>query len=313
MKNSTMIALDVSKPQAYSQATKRKSYFSGLFMHPAREGNLTTRDIFQSIRDFGPDAIQRIVDRLEFRGSDPIFLKMRERYLEQMGLTANARVLDCGCGTGVVSRAIAQRDGFAGVIAGVDFSADLIEAAQRLAHEKGLDGRIEFRVGDAHALEDANGSYDFVILHTLVSHVVDPARVISEAARVVRPSGVIAIFDGDYASLAYGAGDRQLNGTIVNAILAAAVANSEVMRQLPKLLNDCGLEVVAFLPDVHAETGKASFFSNLAESYVPIAVKAGMVSDQLAGHWLASQRDASSNATFFAACNFYAYLARKSG
>ena len=281
--------------------------------HTARVGNVTTRDIFQSIRDLGPDAIQKIVDRLEYRGSDPKFVRMREAYLDRMGLTANARVLDCGCGTGVVSRALAQRDGFAGEIVGVDFSADLIEAAKRLAREKGLHDRIQFRAGDAHALEDGNGSYDFVITHTLISHVVDPAKVISEAARVVQPEGVIAIFDGDYASLAYGAGDPQLNATMIDAILAAAVANPDVMRRVPKLLKDCSLEVFAFLPDVHAEVGKGSFFSNLAESYVPMAVKAGTVSDQLAGQWLAAQRDASNTSTFFAACNFYAYLARKPG
>jgi ubiquinone/menaquinone biosynthesis C-methylase UbiE len=272
---------------------------------------MSARDIFQSISDLGPDAIQKIVDRLEYRGSDPTFVRMRETYLHRMRLTPSARILDCGCGTGVVSRALAQREGFAGAVVGIDFSDALIEAARRLAREKGLGDRIEFRVGDAQALEDPDDSYDFVIAHTLISHVADPARVISEASRVVRANGTIAIFDGDYASLAYGAGDAQLNAKMVNGILAAVVANPHVMRQVPMLLRDYGLEVLAFLPELHAEAGEGAFFSNLAESYVPMAVRAGTISSETADHWLATQRDASSKATFFAACNYYTYLARK--
>jgi SAM-dependent methyltransferase len=230
-----------------------------------------------------------------------------------MRLTENARVLDCGCGTGVVSRALAQRGGFAGAVVGIDSSEALIEAAQRLACGKGLDDHIEFRVGDSHALEDPDESYDFVIAHTLVSHVADPAKVISEASRVVRPNGTIAVFDGDYASLTYGAGDPELNEQMVNGILAAIVANPYVMRRIPMLLRDSGLEVVAFLPEIHAEAGEGAFFSNLAESYVPMSVKAGTVSSQTADHWLAAQREASRTNTFFAACSYYTYLARRPG
>lgn len=274
---------------------------------------MSTRDIFQSISNLGPDAIQKIVDRLEYRGGDPTFVRMRETYLDRMGLAPNARVLDCGCGTGVVSRALAQRKGFTGAVVGIDFSDALIDAARRLALEEGLDDRIEFRVGDSHALEDPDDSYDFVIVHTLISHVVDPAKVISEASRVVRPNGTIAIFDGDYASLTYGAGNPEFNAKMVNGILAAIVANPHVMRQVPMLLRDCGLEVLAFLPEILAEAGEGVFFSSLVESYVPMAVKAETVSSETADPWLAAQREASSNNTFFGACNYYTYLARKPG
>lgn len=279
----------------------------------AKEGLMGTRDIFQSISELGPDAIQKIVDRLEYRGGDPTFVTMRETYLDRMGLTENARILDCGCGTGVVSRAIAGREGFTGGVVGIDFSDALIDAARRLALEAGLDNRIEFRVGDSHALEDPADSYDVVIAHTLISHVVDPAKVISEASRVVRPNGVVAIFDGDYASLTYGAGDSELNAEMVDGILAAVVANSHVMRQIPTILANCGLEVMAFLPEILAEAGEGAFFSNLAESYIPMAIGAGTVAGESAEHWLALQRKASSEHRFFGACNYYTYLARKPG
>ncbi len=85
------------------------------------------------------------------------------------------------------------------------------------------------------------------------------------------------------------------------------------MRQIPMFLRDRGLEVLAFFPEIHAEAGEGAFFLNFAESYVPMAVKAGTVPSDTADHWLAVQRDASSKGTFFAACNYYTYLARKPG
>lgn len=272
---------------------------------------MATRDIFQSISEMDPDGIEKIVDRLEFRGNDPAFTKMRDAYLEQIQLGPNARVLEIGCGTGVVARALAKRSGFNGTIVGSDFSVALIDAARRLAAEEGVGDRIDFRVGDSHGLEDPDDHYDAVIAHTLISHVVDPTAVITETARVVRPGGRIIFFDGDYASLVFGAGDAKTNGEIVDGILAAIVANPNVMRQLPALLQAAGLDIDALLPHVLAEVGEASFFASMTDSYVPIAVKAGVLNKDKAVRWLAGQREATLKSNFFGSCNFYSYVARK--
>lgn len=272
-----------------------------------------TRDIFQSVSDLAPDAIQKIVDRLEYRGTDHNFVRMRESYLDRISPAPNARVLDFGCGTGVVARALARRDGFTGTIVGIDASDALVDAARRLAQEEGLGDRIEFRVGDCHAVEDPDDSYDLVIGHTLVSHVADPEKVVSEASRIVRSDGTVAIFDGDYASLTYGAGDPDRNQQIVDGILAAVVANPYVMRRVPELLRRCRLNVVAFLPEILAEAGEGAFFASLFESYVPMAVSAGAISGETAEDWLAIQREASRAGSFFGACSYYAYIARGRG
>lgn len=269
-----------------------------------------TRDIFQSISGLAPEAVQKIVERLEYRGTDRNFVRMRDTYLDRIAPAAGARVLDFGCGTGVVARALAKRDGFTGAIVGIDVSDALVDAARRLAQDEGLGDRIEFRVGDCHAVEDPDDSYDLVIGHTLVSHVVDPAKVISEASRLIRSDGTVAIFDGDYASLTYGAGDPDLNQQVVDGILAAVVANPYVMRRIPELLSRCRLDVVAFLPEILAEAGEAAFFASLFESYVPMAVSAGTVSNEIAGDWLATQREASRSGSFFGACSYYAYIAK---
>lgn len=268
-------------------------------------------DIFQSISNLPPESIQKIIDRLEFRGTDPVFVNMRDTYFDRMDIASCRRILDLGCGTGVVTRALAKSKDFNGEIVGVDFSDALIDAAKRLASEEGLSERIEFRVGDSHALDVEDNSYDAVLAHTLVSHVSDPTSVIADAARVTVPGGAIAIFDGDYASLTFGAGDSELNATMVDGILDAVVANPYVMRQLPHLLFANGLDLLEFLPEVHAEAGRGSFFANMAESYIPMAVKVGTIPENTGSDWLAAQKAASESGTFFGACNYYTYLAQK--
>src|SRR5262249_37224216 len=220
-------------------------------------------------------------------------------------------VLDLGCGTGVVARAIAARPSFRGRVIGVDFSSALLDAARRFSREEGVTSQVEFRVGDAQKLEERDAICDAVIVHTLVSHVPTPAAVISEAARVVRPGGSVAIFDGDYASLAYATGDGALDAELVQAILAAGVANPYVMRDVPGLLRRVGLSISGFFPTALAEAGKAAFFASLAETYAPMAVRAGVASAEKADRWLEGNRQSSANDTFFAACNYYTYLGRR--
>jgi len=268
-------------------------------------------DVYQSIGGLAPEAQQRIIDRLEFRSHDPVFVAIRESYLDRMDLASAKRILDLGCGTGVVARALARRIDFEGEIVGVDLSEALIAAAKGFARDEGLSDRIDFRVGDAQALELAEGSFDVVVTHTLISHVSDPTALIAQAARVTAPGGMISIFDGDYSSMTFGAGDPDLNAGVVQGILDAVVANPVVMRELPDLLGKNGLEMVDFLPELHAEAGQGSFFVSLAEAYLPMAVKAGTISESVAPDWLAAQRAASDDGKFFAACNYYTYLARK--
>jgi len=190
-------------------------------------------------------------------------------------------------------------------------SPELISAAQHLAVEEGVTNRVEFRVGDAQSLEDESEKYDAVIAHTVVSHVPDPIKVVSEAARVVKPGGLVTIFDGDYASLTFATGDHEFDAEMVQIILSLVVANSYIMRELPVILREAGLQIANFYSNVLAEVGVGHFFSNLAESYVPMVVKAQLIPEERAENWLNAFQQASSSESVFASCNYYTYIARR--
>ena len=99
--------------------------------------------------------------------------------MKLIDLPPTATVLDLGCGTGVVARAIAARDGFDGTVTGVDQSPEFIAAAARLADADGVGDRVDFVVGDVHGLDFAAASFDAAVAHTLVSHVRDPLAVLA--------------------------------------------------------------------------------------------------------------------------------------
>ena len=269
------------------------------------------RDAMQFINEQSDATLERFVERLEFRGTDPAFAAYRDAYLELIDLPRAAAVLDLGCGTGVVTRALAAREGFGGTVTGVDQSPRLIAAARRLAAEEGVADRIEFAVGDAHELDLDAASFDAVVAHTLVSHVRDPLAVLAQAARVTRPGGSVAVFDGDYGSLTFGSADARLGEAMERELQATIMSSPRVMRELPRLLPQAGVRLTATQAHVYAEAGSGRFMLSLAETYAPLVASTGALAATDVEGWLADQRRCARDGTFFAACNYYAYVATR--
>ena len=194
---------------------------------------------------------------------------------------------------------------------GIEQSPVFVEVAQRLADEEGVGDRIEFRVGDTHALDVADASVDAVVAHTTMSHVTDPLSVLKEAARVLRVGGAFAAFDGDYASWTFGYSDHEIAKEMEDAIRTAVVSKPRVMRDMPRLLRDAGLRLVDVDAHVYADVGQSTFFLSAAESYAPLVARSGLMPADLVDAWLADLRQRVRRRMFFAACNYYAYIATR--
>ncbi len=101
------------------------------------------------------------------------------------------RLLDLGTGSGRLLELLAPR---ADVATGVDLSRDMLSAARARLGAAGL-GHVALRQADATRLPFADGSFDIVTLSMLLHHVDDPCAVIAEAARVLVPTGTLALID----------------------------------------------------------------------------------------------------------------------
>lgn len=96
-----------------------------------------------------------------------------------------ARVLDVGCGAGLLSEALAQAGA---AVTAIDLAPELVKVARLHALESGVE--VEYRVQAVEALAaEAPASYDAVTCMEMLEHVPDPAAVLDACARLLKPGG----------------------------------------------------------------------------------------------------------------------------
>lgn len=272
---------------------------------------MAARDPHRFVNELDKAAIEGLMARLESRAKDKVFTRLFDKYAARIDPGPSGQVLEVGCGTGATTRALARRSGFSGKAVGVDQSVDFIRAARQFALNEGMAHKVDFHVGDAHRLDFPDCAFEAVFAHTLISHVTDPAAVLREMARVLRPGGTLAIFDGDYASMTYGYPDHELGRRMDAALVAVSFNNPRIMCDLPRMLPGFGLKLTDAWGDAVVEIGSGSFFKTFVETYVDCIAKAGLAPAETVDAWFASQQQALKDGTFFAACTYYTYLAQR--
>ncbi len=255
--------------------------------------------------------LEMMASRLEERGREAQFLQMIDDYLDAVHASEAKQVLDLGCGTGVVARRIAALQGFEGIVTGIDLSPQLIAKAHDLAASEGLRDKTTFSAGDVRGLGFKEGQFDVTVMHTLVSHLDDPADALVEATRVTRTGGEIVVFDGDYASSTLETADPDRAAEIDNAMIEATVTQPRVMRRLPRLAKAVGLSVERCFSYLIAEAGTPNFFAGLVTTIGPMLVSSGVSSEEEAAAIAEDLKTAADEGTFFGACNYYGYVLRK--
>ena len=130
-----------------------------------------------------------------------------EQVLAQSELEKVRRVLEIGCGSGVTAAALNSR--FDMDVVGVDVDPVQIKLATK---RRGSNERLRFIEADATALPFDDGEFDLVVSLMVLHHILDWPRVISEAARVLKPEGIYILYDLVYSRL-----PRKLAGRILRS------------------------------------------------------------------------------------------------
>jgi len=186
---------------------------------------------------------------LNVAGSDEQFVRqaawtraVRSQLYRRVNLLRARRVLDVGCGSGVVTEELAART--RGQVIAIDVDAAMIAAARTRG------GRAVYQEGDACRLPFPDGHFDVVVCHFLLMWVDDPARAVCEMARVTRPGGAVLVCgEPDYG------GRVDWPDLPIGQWQAAALqrrgADPFIGRKLRALLQQAGLDVdVGIIPSL---------------------------------------------------------------
>jgi ubiquinone/menaquinone biosynthesis C-methylase UbiE len=110
-------------------------------------------------------------------------------------LSPDQRVLEIGCGTGIISLGIAP---FVESVVATDISPQMIAVAKSKADSASITN-VEFRVSDGYALPYDDQAFDAFLLFNVLHFVKEPTVMIREAHRLLKPSGYLVSATDCYA------------------------------------------------------------------------------------------------------------------
>ena len=194
----------------------------------------------QPTNQIGPRAYERW--RASRLGSVTEALE-QTRILDLIGPVEGRRILDLGCGDGLLTWTLAERGAWA---VGIDADRAMLEAASarstrlRRQRPRFVEGRIE-------QLPFPDGSFDVVMIVTVLCLVVDRAGAVREAARVLRPGGRLVI--GDLGRWSAWAARRRVKAWLGSKLWQSA--HFSPARGLSRLVEHAGLIVEAVRGSVY--------------------------------------------------------------
>jgi 2-polyprenyl-3-methyl-5-hydroxy-6-metoxy-1,4-benzoquinol methylase len=115
---------------------------------------------------------------------------MHRRYIESLGISRDARVLEVGCGNGSMSVWMAGHVAPHGQIVAIDLDLSLINDARAPG--------VEFRKGDIVTGPLERGHFDFVTARAVLHHVADAKAAIENLIASLKPGGAILLIEPDF-------------------------------------------------------------------------------------------------------------------
>ncbi len=256
------------------------------------------------MEDPGMANILQVQERLLWPQEEPL--------LRELGAGPGARVLDVGCGTGLISARLAS---LGAEVLGVDLFPGHIAAAEARFPPAEWP-QLRFLHSDASDTGLPEASFDLVVCRCVLQAVPDPLPVLREMQRVCKPTGWLYILAEDYG-LIFGSSGGAQDFYLRHAVPAARQADSDLLsgRRIPAELAalGCGeLRVEPIVVDTLrcAREDLASLFAVWGQVYAPFVARHGGGSVEAMAARFRAQEDACREPHSYVAWWSLAVIAR---
>jgi ubiquinone/menaquinone biosynthesis C-methylase UbiE len=264
-------------------------------------------DAYSNITTAEPAVVNILIDAMELRAADPQQRVIRERFLSEVAFPDAARVLEAGCGSGAICRELARWPQIGEVI-GLDPSPDFLAKARELA--AGIPN-LRFDEGDGRSLPYEDEEFDAVVFHTCLTHVPGPETALTEAFRVLRPGGRLAVLDGDYSTTSVAIGDHDPLQTCADAAMAGLVNDRWLVRRLPTIVSSAGFWIERFDSHGYLQTSTPDYMLTLVDRGADLLAGSKRIDAQLADDLKKEARRRVADGRFFGFIAFAGLIASK--
>ena len=264
-------------------------------------------DIYASITAADPATLERLVAALELRAADLLQRGILKDFVSEITLPKDAKVLEIGCGTGAVTRFLADLPQVSQAL-GVDPSPVFIAKARELAGEA---QNLTFQEADGRTLPCEDCSFDSVVFHTSLCHIPKPEEALAEAFRVLNPGGSLAIFDGDYATTSVAIGNFDPLQCCADAAIDGFVHDRWLVRRLPAMLRASGFEPARSRSYGYTSLPEPSYMFTLVDRGADLLLAGGRIGPGLADALKAEARRRAEVHRFYGLIMFASVHARR--
>ena len=181
-------------------------------------------------------AAAKMTQCLEFLDSLPSVQRYKDLIVEAIDPRPGDIIADLGCGLGFDVERVARIVGPTGVSIGVDSSMKLLEAARAMIRNS---AGVQFVHADIQKLPFNNGCLHSCKVDRTLQHVENPASVVSEMFRAVRPGGVVVCAEPDWGTFTIDHNDRAMVRQIAE-FWSGSFRNPRIVLQLPNQLREAG-------------------------------------------------------------------------
>lgn len=181
--------------------------------------------------------------RVEAVYRTPDVVEQRQVIRTALALRPGERVLDIGCGPGLLAHEMAEDVGAEGRVDGVDVSPSMLAIAARREVAPGA-APVVLAESDAGALPFPDRSFDAAVSTQVYEYVADMPGALAEARRVLAPGGRLLILDTDWDSIVWRSDDDARMARVLSA-WDEHLTHRGLPRELPELLAAAGLALVS--------------------------------------------------------------------